>query len=85
MRLIYKKEFINSNIIFFSKISPPGWFMPKAYYENNNIMMAYKDMAMGILTLMNSSYSEESLSDEIDKMIELERKMAQVGVFCFNL
>lgn len=55
--------------------------MPKAYYENNNIMMAYKDMAMGILTLMNSSYSEESLSYEIDKMIELERKMAHV---CLN-
>ena len=59
--------------------------MPKAYYENNNIMMAYKDMAMGILTLMNSSYSEESLSDEIDKMIELERKMAHVCfLFLFN-
>ena len=57
--------------------------MPKTYYENSNIMEAYKDFAMGVLTLMNSSHSEESLSDEIDKMIELEKKMAHV-CFIFN-
>ncbi|CAF0711916.1 unnamed protein product [Brachionus calyciflorus] len=71
---LYVNPSISNPTIPTFKIYQPSWFLDKSYYEKEEKMNSYKNFIAKILRLYNSSNSD--LTDDIDKMVELEKKLA---------
>ena len=59
-------------------IDQPGWFFSKSYYTNNNVMDAYKAYMTKMAELMGAPAKNAQYKQEIDDMLTLERKLADV-------
>ena len=66
----------NQAVITFNQ---PNWFfMNKLFYENENIMKYYRLQIIKILRLMNST--NENLEDDVDRLIKIEKLLANVNL-----
>ena len=59
-------------------IDQPSWFFSKSYYANENVMEAYKAYVTKMAELMGAPAKNAQYKQEIDDMLALERRLADV-------
>lgn len=63
------------------RLKQPSWLLNREIYNDKRVILVLKNVVLKTLQLMN--LTSKSLSDEVDRMIELEKKLGLVIYFIY--
>jgi hypothetical protein len=77
-------------LIIYLKLQQPNWFLTKQKYDDSTIFPAYMKFTKTVVKLLLEEFSidfDEKKEKEVESMIDMEKKIANVFFFMnfFNL